>query len=101
MYEWLQTYSWLCCSPAYDGVFCLPCILFENDSPFERLDKLFKSPLSLWTSANCTFSAHEKKSNRHEKSLTDFQLFKTSTQNRMQGVDKLLSAEQEKRIKDK
>ena len=49
--EWLQTYPWLRYSHMYDGAFCLPCILFGNDTPFERLDKLFKAPLKLWTSA--------------------------------------------------
>ena len=26
-------------SPMYDGGFCLPCVLFGNDTTFERLDK--------------------------------------------------------------
>ena len=46
-YEWLRTYPWLRHSPMYDGGFCLPYVLFGNDTMFERLDKLFKSPLKL------------------------------------------------------
>jgi hypothetical protein len=27
-YEWLRAYPWLRYSPMYDGMFCLPCVLF-------------------------------------------------------------------------
>jgi hypothetical protein len=84
----------------YDGMFCLPCVLFGNVTAFERLDKLFKSPLKLWTSAASKFSAHEKRSQKHKNSVTDFQLFRASMQNRRKDIDQILSAELEKRIKE-
>jgi hypothetical protein len=84
----------------YDGTFLLPCVLFGNDTAFERLDKLFKSPLKLWTSAASKFSAHEKRSRKHKNSITDFQLFRALMQNRRQDIDQILSAELEKRIKE-
>ena len=99
-YEWLRTYPWLRYSPMYDGAFCLPCVLFGNDTAFERLDKLFKSPLKLWTSAASKFSAYEKRSSKHKNSVTDLQLFKASMQNKRKDIDELLSAQVEKRIKE-
>jgi hypothetical protein len=84
----------------YDGTFLLPCVLFGNDTAFERLDKLFKSPFKLWTSAASKFSAHEKISRKHKNSVTDFQLFRALMQNRRQDIDQILSAELEKRIKE-
>ena len=99
-YKWLRTYPWLRYSPMYDGEFCLPCVLFGNETTFERLDKLFKSPLKLWTSAASKLSAHEKRSKKHKNSITDFQLFKASMQNKRRDTDELLSAQLEKRVKE-
>ena len=87
-------------SRMYDGAFCLPYVLFGNDTPFERLDKLFKDPLKLWTSAASKLSAHEKRSLKHKNSVTDFQLFKASMENKRKDIDQLLSAQIEKRIKE-
>ena len=43
-----------------DGAFCLPCVLFGvhcgRDS--NKLEKLYKSPLTLWTSAISRFTKH-------------------------------------------
>ena len=100
-YEWLGTYSLLHYSHFYDGAFCLPCILFGNDTPFERLDKLFKAPLKLWTSAASKLSAHEKRSLKHKNSVTDFQLFKASMENKRKDIDQLFVSPGRKKNKRK
>ena len=94
-YEWLRTYPWL----RYGGI-CLPCVLFGNDTTFERLGKLFKSPLKLWTSAASKLSAHKKRSKKYKNSTTDFQLFKVSMQSKRRDIDELLFAQLEKRVKE-
>ena len=82
----------------YDGAFCLPCILFGNDTAFERLDKLFKAPFKLWTSPASKLFTHEKRSLKHKNSVNDFQLFEASMENKRKDIDQLLSAQIEKRI---
>ena len=83
----------------YGGI-CLPCVLFGNETTFERLGKLFKSPLKLWTSAASKLSAHKKRSKKYKNSITDFQLFKVSMQSKRRDNDELLFAQLQKRVKE-
>ena len=53
--------KWLTYSEHLDGAFCFACMLFgrrigKNSS---KLDKLFRSPLTTWSTATLRFIAHE------------------------------------------
>ena len=60
MWGWLKRFPW----PAYckflDGAFCLPCVLFgvQCGRNLNKLDKFYKTPLTLWTSAMSRFTKH-------------------------------------------
>ena len=98
-HEWLRIYPWLRYSRMYDGAFCLPCILFGNNS--EKLDKLFKSPLILWTSAVSKFAAHQTHSRMHKHSVQDLQIFKVSMQRqRSLDIDQQLLVQRARRIQE-
>ena len=54
---WLKKFSWLADSVFLDGAFCLPCVLFgvQSGRNSNKLDKLYKTPLTLLTSDDLTF----------------------------------------------
>ena len=53
VWSWLKRIPWLIYSKYLDGAFCLPCVFFgvQCGRNANKLDKLYKSPLTLWTSA--------------------------------------------------
>ena len=57
--DWLIRYSWLI-SKYLDGAFCLPCCCFgvECGKNATKLDKLFISSLTSWTTACVKFERH-------------------------------------------
>ena len=57
---WLKRFPWLAYSKYLDGAFCLPCVFFgvQCGRNTNKLDKLYKSPLTLWTSAISRFTKH-------------------------------------------
>ena len=60
LWGWLKRFPWLAYSKFLDGVFCLPCVLFgvQCGRNSNKLDKLYKTPLTLWTSAMSRFTKH-------------------------------------------
>ena len=60
VWSWLKRFPWLAYSKYLDGAFCLPCVCFgvQCGRNTNKLDKLYKSPLTLWTSAISRFSKH-------------------------------------------
>ena len=58
--SWLKRFPSLAYSKYVDGAFCLPCVCFgvQCGRNTNKLDKLFKSPLTLWTSAASRFTKH-------------------------------------------
>ena len=67
--NWLGSYSWLAYSKWLDGVFCIPCAFFGREVAKKgcSLDKLYKSPLVLWTTAKTRFVSHSNgHSDTHE-----------------------------------
>jgi len=60
VWSWLKRFPWLAYSKYLDGAFCLPCVLFgvQCGRNTNKLDKLYKSPLTLWTSAISRFTKH-------------------------------------------
>ena len=59
-FEWLVRFPWLAYSKYLDGAFCLPCLCFgmECGKNGNKLNKLFKSPLTFWTTACSRFQSH-------------------------------------------
>ena len=54
-------YAWLVYSKYLDGAFiCLPCVCFgmECGKNGAKLDKLFRSPLTFWTTECGRFNSH-------------------------------------------
>ena len=49
-------------SKCLDGAICLPCgcCVMECDKNGAKLDKLFRSPLTFWTTARGRFDSHAK-----------------------------------------
>ena len=60
VWSWLKRFPWLAYSKYVDGAFCLPCVCFgvQCGRNTNKLDKLNKSPLTLWTSAVSRFTKH-------------------------------------------
>ena len=60
VWSWLKRFPWLAYSKYLDGAFCLPCVLFgvQCGRNTNKLDKSYKSPLTLWTSAISRFTKH-------------------------------------------
>ena len=60
--NWLKVHNWLSYSKLYDGAFCYPCVFFGHSTGHNRrkLDVLYKSPLTYWTSASGKFNDHKK-----------------------------------------
>ena len=76
--EWLVKYPWLVYSKYLDGAFCLPCVCFgvECGKNGAKLDKLFRSPLTFWTTARGKFDSHASgKSEIHKFSVMAMQNF--------------------------
>ena len=69
-------YPWLVYSKYFDGGLCLPCVCFgmECGKNCAKLDKLFRSPLTFWTSGR--FDNHTSgKSENHKFSVMAMQNF--------------------------
>ena len=50
VWSWLERFPWLTYSKYLDGAFCLPCVFFfgvQCGRNSNKLDKLYKSPLTL------------------------------------------------------
>ena len=83
--EWLVKYPWLVYSKYLDGAFCLPCVCFgvERGKNGAKLDKLFRSPLTFWTTARGKFHSHASgKSEIHKFSVMAKQNFLAAMRNR-------------------
>lgn len=69
-FSWLQEHNWLAYSPSHDGAYCKVCVLFGQESSSDKnaskLNKLVKTPLTLWTTASSKFKEHETKSQVHK-----------------------------------
>ena len=60
-------------SAYYDGVFCLPCVLFGNNVARNStlLTKLFTEPFTRWNGANTRWKMRETKSPMHKAAFDD------------------------------
>ena len=77
-----------------DGVFCLPCICFgiQSGKNAARLDKLFQSPLTFWTTAVTRFQNHSSgKCETHNFSVVAMANFMDVIARRIVAIDKQLN----------
>ena len=60
VWSWLKRFPWLAYSKYLNGTFCLPCVSLgvQCGKDTNKLEKLYKSPLTLWTSAISRFTKH-------------------------------------------
>ena len=81
--SYLEDYKWLRYSKYLDGCFCLPCLLFsaKTGHHHNRLCKLLKEPLTLWTSCNRKIKDHHNKFDMHK----DASLLMSTFFKRMEG----------------
>lgn len=73
--KWLP---WLAYSAYYDGVFCIPCVLFGHNFGNTRLVKLWKEPFTRWNGAPTRWREHSSSSvhgNIHQSSLLHLHSF--------------------------
>ncbi|XP_014352110.1 52 kDa repressor of the inhibitor of the protein kinase-like isoform X2 [Latimeria chalumnae] len=59
--SWLKQFQWLAYSPKHDGAFCVYCVLFAKAAGkiYHKLDKLYRTPLTYWTSACYKMKEHD------------------------------------------
>ncbi|XP_044165353.1 uncharacterized protein LOC122949323 [Acropora millepora] len=92
--EWLVKYPWLVYSKYLDGAFCLPCVCFgmECGKNGAKLDKLFRSPLTFWTTARGKFDSHSSgKSEIHKFSVMAMQNFLAAMRRQTAPIDQQLN----------
>ena len=101
-YQWLTSFTWLAYSKHLNGAFCIPCILFGNQCGHNstKLVKLFKSPLTYWTSALTKLKKHEEKSQLHHAAMLQMDQFKTTAENVEKQVDVMMDTMRKTRIND-
>ena len=100
---WLDAYPWLVYSKYLDGCFCLPCVLFANKTghSHDKLNKLSKEPLTLWTSASTRLKDHQAKSKVHHDSVLIMKTFRKTMENRLTSVDALITSVKRETIAEK
>ena len=64
--RWLKEHAWLCYSIKLDGVFCMPCALFNGVSGVAVKGKLVTSPFRMWQKKSERFKAHETSAYHYE-----------------------------------
>ena len=91
-------YSWLVYSAYYDGVFCLPCLVFGRSLKESRLQKLFTEPLTRWNGASKKFSDHQNKSQTHRDSTSAMHTFMEQMKGTQQPISNIISNNRRDRI---
>ena len=92
--------AWLVYSKYLDSCFRLPCVLFGNKTghSHDKLNKLFKEPFTLWTSASTRLKDHQAKSKVHRDSVLIMKTFRKTMENRLTSVDALITNVKRERI---
>ena len=94
-----EYHHWLVYSAYYDGVFCLPCVLFGNNIARNStlLTILFTEPFTRSNGANTRWKMHETKSPMHKAAFDDINTFISFCRKNM-SVDINLSSKAKKTI---
>ncbi|CAB4020457.1 52 kDa repressor of the inhibitor of the kinase-like [Paramuricea clavata] len=93
-HEWLVRFTWLVYSKYLDGVFCLLCRCFgiQYGKNAARLQKLFRSPLTFWTTAVRRLQNHSSgKCETHSFSVVAMANFMDVMTRRTVAIDKQLN----------
>ena len=102
-YSWLLTYPGLAYSKYFDGAFCLPCVCFglECGKNGDRLDKLLKTPLTLWTTAVVRLRNHSTgKCETHNFSVVSMASFMANMTRATVPIDQQLNQLVQRQIND-
>lgn len=92
--EWLARFPWLAYSKYLDGVFCLPCICFgiQSGKNASRLERLFRSPLTFWTTGVMRLQNHSSgKCETHNFSVVAMANFMDVMARRTVAIDEQLN----------
>ena len=100
MITWLRRWEWLSYSKKFDGAFCVPCVLFgqETGSAGMKLVKLYKEPVTNWQNAVCKFEEHCQKSPLHKYSVLRASSFKQVMSGKREAIDSQLDRVLNERI---
>ena len=87
--SWLDRWPWLAYSKIFDGAFCIPCVLFGQETGFSgrKLVKLFKEPATNWQNAVCKFEDHARNSELHKASVLRAESFKLVMKRKQEAID--------------
>ena len=102
VWGWLDTYNWLAYSKLFDGAFCVPCVFFGHSFGHNsgKLDNLFKSPLTFWTSATSKYNSHSKQCEMHKHAVPAMENFLAVKRGERDAIDVRLDNAR-KRVIDK
>lgn len=100
-FNWFERFPWLAYSKYLDGAFCLPCVLFGRATGhnMQKLDKLFKSPLTYWTSASSKLKDHESKSTLHHFSMLQMDQLMSVMEKRQKPIEEIADSVRHARIR--
>ena len=100
--NWFNLYPWLAYSKYLDGIFCIPCVFFGKKSGHvdNILTKLFKEPLTYWTSASGRLKDHEASSKVHKDTALLMELFKQRMKRDIVPIDELDNSVRKQRIEN-
>ena len=99
---WLQTYNWLAYSKLFDGAFCVPCVFFGHSFGHNsgKLDNLYKSPLTFWTSATSKYNNHMKQCGMHKHAVPAMENFLAVKRGARDAIDVRIDNARKRRIEE-
>ena len=98
---WLERFPWLAFSKFLDGAFCLPCVLFGVQCGRNKLDKLYETPLTLWTSPMSRFTTNvSRKCERHNFSVIAMDKFLRNMTRESVAIDQYIATYFNSKAKD-
>ena len=83
-------YPWLTYSSLFDGVFCLPCVLFGEQFEDGKLRRLYIEPLTCWNGAPKKFKDHNV-SMMHRNSSASMQEFISLMKGKRKTIDVVMN----------
>ncbi|XP_057316227.1 52 kDa repressor of the inhibitor of the protein kinase-like [Hydractinia symbiolongicarpus] len=105
-FDWLKQYTWLCYSPAYDGGYCLPCVLFGNKFPnlLKNIRNLVTQPVNAKRCATTLFKNHEKTSSSvkslHQATFSLFTTYLSQHSGKSKPISELVDQQISKQISE-
>ena len=90
--------KWLVYSAYYDGVFCLPCVLFGKSLGQTKLQKLFTEPLTRWNGMSSKFNNHQTKCPLHKRSMDVMHALIDEQSGEKHPIDRIIDSQRTVRI---